>query len=353
MVTDRRVLDLQPLAELECLGEIARRHPHLVAILAQALDQRPHDEDMRAVRQVDPDAHLRRTLTGRRPGRRQGCPADGYRCGSMLVLASISESVVNVAWHFVRDAGLPAVFLLMVAESACIPIPSEATMLFAGFAVADPGGSAAHHHLTLIGIVLAGVLGNLVGSWITYAIGYYGGRPFVERWGKYVLLRPHHLETAQRAHRTLRLALGRAKGREIVRAQQKIARPLHRRDVQGAEYPAGAPVQQGRAHGIIQYPVLIVADPGTETRVEFLGHPARPAHGNLSRKVAVYPADPRLQFALTAGIEMHHLATGVDTGIGATRADRGKRLIGKRRQRRLEHVLHRAPVQLGLPSLEG
>ena len=52
-----------------------------------------------------------------------------------------------------RDAGLPAVFVLMVAESACIPIPSEATMLFAGFAVADPGQSSAHHHLTLLGIV--------------------------------------------------------------------------------------------------------------------------------------------------------------------------------------------------------
>ena len=45
-------------------------------------------------------------------------------------------------WHFVREAGLPAIFVLMLAESACIPIPSEATMLFAGFAVADPGGRA-------------------------------------------------------------------------------------------------------------------------------------------------------------------------------------------------------------------
>ena len=45
----------------------------------------------------------------------------------------------TIAWHFVRDAGLPAIFVLMVAESACIPIPSEATMLFAGFAVANPG----------------------------------------------------------------------------------------------------------------------------------------------------------------------------------------------------------------------
>lgn len=116
----------------------------------------------------------------------------------MLVLASISESLVNVAWHFVRDAGLPAVFVLMVAESACIPIPSEATMLFAGFAVADPGGSSAHHHLTLIGIVLAGVLGNLVGSWIAYGVGRAGRLELIERHGKWLHLKPSHIAWADR-----------------------------------------------------------------------------------------------------------------------------------------------------------
>jgi membrane protein DedA with SNARE-associated domain len=116
----------------------------------------------------------------------------------VLVLASISESLVNVAWHFVRDAGLPAVFVLMVAESACIPIPSEATMLFAGFAVADPGGSSAHHHLTLIGIVLAGVLGNLVGSWIAYGVGRAGRLELIERHGKWLHLKPSHIAWADR-----------------------------------------------------------------------------------------------------------------------------------------------------------
>jgi membrane protein DedA with SNARE-associated domain len=116
----------------------------------------------------------------------------------MLVLASISESLVNIAWHFVRDAGLPAVFVLMVAESACIPIPSEATMLFAGFAVADPGGSAAHHHLTLPGIVVAGVLGNLVGSWIAYGVGRAGRLELVERHGRWLHLKPSHIAWADR-----------------------------------------------------------------------------------------------------------------------------------------------------------
>jgi membrane protein DedA with SNARE-associated domain len=116
----------------------------------------------------------------------------------MLVLASISESLVNVAWHFVRDAGLPAVFVLMVAESACIPIPSEATMLFAGFAVAAPGASTAHHHLTLLGIVVAGVLGNLVGSWIAYGVGRGGRLELVERHGHWLHIKPSHLEWADR-----------------------------------------------------------------------------------------------------------------------------------------------------------
>jgi membrane protein DedA with SNARE-associated domain len=116
----------------------------------------------------------------------------------MLVLASISESLVNIAWHFVRDAGLPAVFVLMVAESACIPIPSEATMLFAGFAVADPGQSSAHHHLTLIGIVVVGVLGNLVGSWIAYGVGRAGRLELVERHGRWLHLKPSHIAWADR-----------------------------------------------------------------------------------------------------------------------------------------------------------
>jgi membrane protein DedA with SNARE-associated domain len=105
-------------------------------------------------------------------------------------MQSIINSVVQWCTQLIGSWGLPAVFLLMLLESACIPVPSEAIMPFAGFAVSQG-------KLTLAGIVIAGVAGNLVGSWISYAIGYYGGRPFVDRWGRYVLLRPHHLDTAQ------------------------------------------------------------------------------------------------------------------------------------------------------------
>jgi membrane protein DedA with SNARE-associated domain len=115
-----------------------------------------------------------------------------------VVLASISESVFNVAWHFVRDAGLPAIFVLTVAEAACIPIPIEATMMFAGFAVANPGGSSSHHHLTLVGVVLVGVLGNLLGSWIAYGVGRAGRLELVERHGRWLHLKPSQLESADR-----------------------------------------------------------------------------------------------------------------------------------------------------------
>jgi membrane protein DedA with SNARE-associated domain len=96
----------------------------------------------------------------------------------MLLTASVTDVVLNpvveAATEFISSAGLPAVFLLMALESACIPIPSEAIMLFAGFA-------ASKGELTLIGIVAAGVLGNLVGSLVGYAIGYFGRVDLLER----------------------------------------------------------------------------------------------------------------------------------------------------------------------------
>ncbi len=117
----------------------------------------------------------------------------------VLVLASISETLVNETSHFVRDAGLPGIFALMAISSACIPIPSEVVMLFAGFAVADPGQSASHHHLTIVGIVLAGLVGTLVGSWVAYAVGRGGRLELFERHGAKVKLIPTHPSQIARA----------------------------------------------------------------------------------------------------------------------------------------------------------
>jgi membrane protein DedA with SNARE-associated domain len=116
----------------------------------------------------------------------------------MLVLASVTESIVTFTWHLVRDGGLPAIFLLMAISSACIPIPSEVVMLFAGFAVAQPEQSGAHHHLTLFGIVVAGLLGTLVGSWVAYAVGRAGRLELFERHGHLLHMGPAQIERADR-----------------------------------------------------------------------------------------------------------------------------------------------------------
>jgi membrane protein DedA with SNARE-associated domain len=114
----------------------------------------------------------------------------------VLLLASVSESLVNSISHFVRDAGLPGIFALMAISSACIPIPSEVVMLFAGFAVADPTQSAAHHHMTMTGVVLAGLLGTMVGSWIAYGIGRGGRLELFERHGAKLHMGPAQIQRA-------------------------------------------------------------------------------------------------------------------------------------------------------------
>jgi membrane protein DedA with SNARE-associated domain len=116
----------------------------------------------------------------------------------MLVLATLTESVVNETSHFVRTAGLPGIFALMAVGSACIPVPSEVVMLFAGFAVADRGASGAHHHLTLTGIVLAGLLGTLAGSYVAYAIGRGGRLELFERHGAKFHMGPAQVQRADR-----------------------------------------------------------------------------------------------------------------------------------------------------------
>jgi membrane protein DedA with SNARE-associated domain len=92
----------------------------------------------------------------------------------MIPTADVLAPIVNAATDFIGSAGLAGVFVLMVLESACIPIPSEAIMLFAGFSVSQG-------KLSLAGVVIAGVLGNVVGSLIAWAAGYYGRVELLER----------------------------------------------------------------------------------------------------------------------------------------------------------------------------
>jgi membrane protein DedA with SNARE-associated domain len=109
----------------------------------------------------------------------------------MLVLASVTDRLVDFAVNVIGDLGVAGIFALMVPESACIPIPSEATMLFAGFNVAEG-------KFTLLAAVAAGVAANVVGSWISYAIGYYGRLELLEKHGAKLHIKKSHLETADR-----------------------------------------------------------------------------------------------------------------------------------------------------------
>jgi membrane protein DedA with SNARE-associated domain len=109
----------------------------------------------------------------------------------MLVLASITDPIVQFAVDVVDAMGLPGIFLLMVAESACIPIPSETTFLFAGFNVALG-------HYSLLAVVATGTAANVVGSWIAYAVGYYGRTDLLEKHGRKLHIKPSHLQWADR-----------------------------------------------------------------------------------------------------------------------------------------------------------
>jgi membrane protein DedA with SNARE-associated domain len=108
----------------------------------------------------------------------------------LVEIAAITDRLVDFAVNVVGDLGLAGVFVLMLLESACIPIPSEATMLFAGFNV-DKG------EYSLFAAVAAGVLGNLVGSWIAYGVGYYGRLEWFERHAHHAFIKPHHIRWAE------------------------------------------------------------------------------------------------------------------------------------------------------------
>lgn len=109
----------------------------------------------------------------------------------LLAHASITASLANTATSIVRDLGLPGIFVLMLLESACVPIPSEVTMLFAGFNVATG-------HYSLAAITIVGVAGNLVGSWIAYAVGYGGRLELLEKHGRFLHISPRGLQRADR-----------------------------------------------------------------------------------------------------------------------------------------------------------
>jgi membrane protein DedA with SNARE-associated domain len=119
-------------------------------------------------------------------------PAISTPASAVLPLAGLTDFVVDpivdVATDFIDTVGLFGVFFLMLLESACIPVPSEAIMLFAGFNVSEGD-------MTLFGIVAAGVVGNVVGSWVAWAAGYYGRIELLDR-NRLIHINRKHLEWA-------------------------------------------------------------------------------------------------------------------------------------------------------------
>ena len=124
------------------------------------------------------------------------CPSLGHHTE---VLEAIDSLVLPFIDALYSKLGYIGVVIAMAIESAAIPIPSELILPFAGWSVSrglvEPltGGQ-----WTYAGAVVAGVVGNTLGSLVGYAVGAFGGRPLVARYGRYVLISAHDLETADR-----------------------------------------------------------------------------------------------------------------------------------------------------------
>ena len=103
------------------------------------------------------------------------------------ILIFLTELVIKTIDTF----GYFGVALLMALESAAIPIPSEVIMPFSGFLVSQ-------EKMTLLGAALAGALGSVLGSWAIYELARYGGRPLLEKYGKYILISKSHLDSTDR-----------------------------------------------------------------------------------------------------------------------------------------------------------
>jgi membrane protein DedA with SNARE-associated domain len=103
----------------------------------------------------------------------------------------ITEFIAEHATRLIAQGGYPMVAFLMALESMIAPMPSEAVMPFAGFLIYEG-------KFTFFGTIVSSTIGSLFGSLVSYFMGSLGGRPFVLRFGKYLLLDVHHLEATER-----------------------------------------------------------------------------------------------------------------------------------------------------------
>jgi len=108
-----------------------------------------------------------------------------------MIVLSLTEAITEWAIHLMEMAGYASVVVLMALESMIAPIPSEAVMPFAGFLIQQG-------KFTWAGVIFFSTLGSIIGSYISYFLGAWGGRPVILRFGKYLLLDKHHLEITEK-----------------------------------------------------------------------------------------------------------------------------------------------------------
>jgi membrane protein DedA with SNARE-associated domain len=105
----------------------------------------------------------------------------------------LETHILTFVKHFLSTVGYPGVFALMAIEGFGIPIPSELTMPFSGFLSSAAGGSK----FSPVPVIAVGAAGEVFGGLLAYMLGYFGGRPVLERYGRLVLLSPDELERGE------------------------------------------------------------------------------------------------------------------------------------------------------------
>jgi membrane protein DedA with SNARE-associated domain len=110
------------------------------------------------------------------------------------------EFFQDLITNTVADYGYLAIFVLVALGSACIPIPSEIVLLFGGALASETFATEfltdPTKQVNLVAVLLVALAGGMVGSWLGFWMGYAGGRPLIDRWGRYLLFRPHEVDRA-------------------------------------------------------------------------------------------------------------------------------------------------------------
>jgi membrane protein DedA with SNARE-associated domain len=108
-------------------------------------------------------------------------------------MGGFEQDLLTFVKNFLTSVGYPGIFVLMMIEGFGIPIPSEITMPFSGFLASEAGGNK----FSIIPAIVVGAAGEVTGGVLAYWLGYFGGRPALERYGRFVLLSTDELERGE------------------------------------------------------------------------------------------------------------------------------------------------------------